>query len=173
MAMFIRDIFCCKVVFFSIRHSCAGMDPVIRHSCAGRNPVVRHSCAGRNPVARHSCAGRNPVVRHSCAGRNPGKIMYREKQPYVYILASYRNGTLYTGVTSHLIQRIWQHKDSRVKGFTQKYNIYDLVYYEQHESMEFAILREKQIKKWKRAWKIRLIEGVNPDWEDLYDSIIG
>ena len=93
------------------------------------------------------------------------------KQPYVYILASKKNGTLYIGVTSNLIQRIWQHKNNEVEGFTKKYNVHTLVYYEQHETMESAITREKQMKKWKRDWKIQLIEKDNPQWEDLWLKI--
>ena len=93
------------------------------------------------------------------------------KQPYVYILASKRNGTLYIGVTSNLIQRIWQHKNNQVQGFTKKYNVHSLVYFEQHEIMETAIIREKQLKKWNRDWKIKLIEKNNPNWEDLWLSI--
>jgi putative endonuclease len=94
------------------------------------------------------------------------------KQPSVYILASKRNGTLYTGVTSDLVQRIWQHKNNVVKGFTEKYGVHTLVYFELHEDMESAIVREKRIKKWNRAWKLRLIEEKNPAWNDLYPSII-
>jgi putative endonuclease len=94
------------------------------------------------------------------------------KQPAVYILASQRNGTLYIGVTSDLVQRVWQHKDDVVEGFTKKYAVHSLVYYELHDDMENAILREKRIKKWNRAWKLRLIEEKNPDWNDLYASII-
>ncbi len=93
------------------------------------------------------------------------------KQPYVYILASKRNGTLYTGVTSNLIQRIWQHKNNQVEGFTKKYHVHILVFYEQHEMMNAAITREKQIKKWKRDWKIKLIEKDNPQWLDLWPKI--
>jgi len=85
-----------------------------------------------------------------------------ERQFYVYILASKRNGTLYTGVTSDLIQRIWQHKHDMVEGFTQKYGVKKLVYYEVHDNAESAITREKQIKKWRRKWKLRLIEEKNP-----------
>jgi putative endonuclease len=92
------------------------------------------------------------------------------KQFYVYILASKRNGTLYTGVTSNLIQRVWQHKHEVVKGFTNKYNVKILVYFEGHPNAESAIIREKQIKKWRRAWKLKLIEKKNPDWKDLYDT---
>jgi len=93
------------------------------------------------------------------------------KQPCVYILASKRNGTLYIGVTSNLVQRIWQHKQGLVEGFTNKYGVHTLVYYEQHETMQSAILREKQMKKWNREWKINLIEKMNPGWQDLWDSI--
>jgi putative endonuclease len=94
------------------------------------------------------------------------------KQPAVYILASQRNGTLYIGVTSDLVQRVWQHKNDVVEGFTQKYGVHLLVYYELHDDMENAILREKRLKKWNRAWKLRLIEEKNPEWNDLYPSII-
>jgi len=93
------------------------------------------------------------------------------KQPAVYILASKRNGTLYIGVTSDLIQRIWQHKHDVVEGFTKEYGVHTLVYYELHCEMTHAIAREKRLKKWNRAWKIRLIEEKNPEWEDLYESI--
>ncbi len=95
-----------------------------------------------------------------------------EKQPCVYILASDRNGTLYIGVTSNLIKRIWQHKNLSIKGFTNQYKVYRLVWYEPHERMESAILREKQLKKWNRDWKLRLIEKVNPEWMDLYKKFI-
>ena len=94
------------------------------------------------------------------------------KQPAVYILASQRNGTLYIGVTSDLIQRVWQHKNDVVEGFTKKYGVHMLVYYELHDDMENAIIREKRLKKWNRAWKLRLIEQMNPDWDDLYESIL-
>ncbi|MDR0672942.1 MAG: GIY-YIG nuclease family protein [Zoogloeaceae bacterium] len=89
-----------------------------------------------------------------------------EKQPAVYILASQRNGTLYVGVTSNLVKRIWEHRNNVTDGFSRKYGVHLLVYYEQHASMEGAIMREKQIKKWNRAWKIRLIEEKNPQWRD-------
>ena len=93
------------------------------------------------------------------------------KIPCVYILASKPNGTLYIGVTSDLIQRIWQHKSNMVKGFTKRYGVHRLVWYEVHESMESAIQREKAIKKWNRVWKIELIEKNNPTWGDLYNDI--
>ncbi len=93
------------------------------------------------------------------------------KQPAVYILASQRNGTLYIGVTSDLIKRIWEHKQDLVEGFTQKYKVHQLVYFEQHQDMLAAIAREKQLKKWNRAWKLALIEKTNPDWRDLWPDI--
>ncbi len=94
------------------------------------------------------------------------------KQPCVYILASKKNGTLYIGVTSNLVKRIWQHKNKQVKGFSEKHGVNDLVYYEQHEEMYSAITREKQMKKWNRQWKINLIEKNNPDWGDLWSEIL-
>lgn len=93
------------------------------------------------------------------------------KQAAVYILASGYNGTLYIGVTSNLIKRIWQHKNNQVEGFTQKYSVHNLVYYELHENMEGAITREKQLKKWERRWKINLIEEKNLHWVDLWKQI--
>ena len=95
-----------------------------------------------------------------------------DRQPAVYILASKRNGTLYAGVTSNLLKRVWEHKNDMVKGFTRKYQVHLLVWYELHETMESAILREKRIKEWNREWKVKLIENSNPDWEDLYYSIV-
>ncbi|MCE2969501.1 MAG: GIY-YIG nuclease family protein [Burkholderiales bacterium] len=93
--------------------------------------------------------------------------MNDEKRFAVYILASGRNGTLYVGVTSGLAKRVWQHKEGFVEGFTRKYDIKQLVWYELHPSAESAIAREKRIKEWKRAWKLRLIEESNPYWNDL------
>ena len=93
-------------------------------------------------------------------------------KPAVYILANKRNGTLYVGVTSDLTKRMWEHKNNLVEGFTKKYHVHQLVWYELHESMESAIMREKRLKEWKRAWKLELIEGKNPDWEDLYNTIV-
>lgn len=93
-------------------------------------------------------------------------------QSYVYILASKRNGTLYIGATSDLIKRIWEHKSDLVQGFTKQYQVHDLVWYETSENMESAIVREKQLKEWKRQWKIELIEKLNPYWNDLYQTII-
>ena len=95
-----------------------------------------------------------------------------ERQPCVYILASQRNGTLYAGVTSDLIKRIWQHKNDVADGFTRKHRIHTLVWFEQHLTMESAIRRKKAIKEWNRAWKLRLIEETNFEWRDLYPEII-
>ena len=94
------------------------------------------------------------------------------KQPCVYILASKRNGTLYAGVTSDLVKRIWEHKNNVVEGFTKKYGVHTLVWYEVHETMESAIGREKAIKNWKRDWKVKVIEEMNPQWRDLYADLI-
>jgi len=94
------------------------------------------------------------------------------KQPVVYLLASGRNGTLYIGVTSDLIKRVWEHKNGITGGFTKKYNVHNLVYYEIFDDMRSAITREKQMKKWRRAWKIELIEKSNPAWKDLWSEII-
>lgn len=94
------------------------------------------------------------------------------KQPALYILASKRNGTLYTGVTSNLVNRVWHHKNDKIEGFTRDYQVHMLVYFEVHGDMEAAICREKQIKKWNRKWKLNLIERFNPQWQDLWTEII-
>ncbi|MBW7849468.1 MAG: GIY-YIG nuclease family protein [Rhodospirillales bacterium] len=93
------------------------------------------------------------------------------KQPCVYILASGRHGTLYIGVTSDLIRRVWEHKTAPVDGFTKRYGVNRLVFFEWHETMPDAISREKRMKKWRRDWKVALIERDNPDWHDLYDGL--
>jgi putative endonuclease len=93
-------------------------------------------------------------------------------QPCVYILASTRNGTLYIGVTSDLVKRVWEHKNDVIEGFTKRYAVHTLVWYEVHATMESAIKREKAIKAWKRAWKLELIERENPEWVDLYEKLI-
>jgi len=93
-------------------------------------------------------------------------------QYYVYILASNKNGTLYICVTSNLVKRIYEHKNELAEGFTKQYSVHNLVYFEITESVESAIAREKQLKKWNRAWKIRLIEKTNPEWRDLYMELI-
>ena len=95
------------------------------------------------------------------------------KQPCVYILASKRNGTIYIGVTSNLFIRVGNHKRDLIEGFTKRYGVHRLVYYETHQTMAAANKREKQLKKWTRAWKLRLIESMNPEWEDLFDEFWG
>ena len=95
-----------------------------------------------------------------------------QRQPCVYLLASKQNGTLYVGVTSDLVKRIWEHKSDLVEGFTRKHRIHTLVWYEAHETMESAIRREKVIKKWNRHWKLKMIEAENPHWRDLYDELL-
>lgn len=95
----------------------------------------------------------------------------QDKQYFVYILATYKRGTLYTGIASDLIGRTWQHKNNVVAGFTKKYQVHKLVYYEIFEDPTEAIRREKQLKKWNRQWKIELIEKYNPDWKDLFDEL--
>ena len=96
----------------------------------------------------------------------------RERSPCVYILASKRNGTLYIGVTSDLVKRVWEHKNDLVEGITKEYGVHQLVYFESHEDMATAIQREKQLKKWNRDWKVQLIEKGNPQWGDLFDSLV-
>ncbi len=94
-----------------------------------------------------------------------------EKRGHVYIMASKRNGTLYIGVTSDLPGRVWQHKEGTLEGFAKRYGCKMLVWHEAYETIELAIRREKQMKEWQRAWKLRLIEEANPDWNDLFESI--
>ena len=91
---------------------------------------------------------------------------------YVYILASKRNGTLYIGVTNDLVRRVYEHKNNFAEAFTKKYQVHDLVYFEQADDVGAAIAREKQLKKWNRAWKLELIEKSNGDWQDLYPKIV-
>ncbi len=100
------------------------------------------------------------------------KRILLEKTFHVYILASRRNGTLYVGVTSDLIKRVWQHKSGEIDGFTKKYSVKNLVYYEEYSDAKNAIQREKRLKEWRRIWKISLIEKFNPNWDDLYGEII-
>ncbi len=92
---------------------------------------------------------------------------------YVYILASEKNGTLYVGVTSDLVKRIYEHKEKKMEGFSKQYGVDLLVYYEQTQDIQSALKREKQLKKWNRRWKLNLIEKANPDWHDLYEFING
>jgi putative endonuclease len=99
-------------------------------------------------------------------------MMTEIKQPSVYILASKKNGTLYIGVTSNLVKRVWEHKNDLVAGFTKRYKVHNLVWYELHDNMDTAIEREKNMKEWERAWKIKLIEKDSENWNDLFDSIL-
>ena len=94
------------------------------------------------------------------------------KSYYVYILASQRNGTLYIGITNDLIKRVYEHRNNLVDGFTKKYKVHSLVYYEQCGDIESAIIREKRLKKWNRKWKLELIEKENPQWRDLYEDLL-
>jgi len=94
------------------------------------------------------------------------------RQYYIYILASKRNGTLYIGVTNNLLKRVYEHKNDLLSGFTRRYNVHNLVYYEVYSDIFDAIVREKQMKKWKRQWKIELIEKSNPQWRDLYSDVV-
>jgi len=96
-----------------------------------------------------------------------------DRQSYVYILASGLNGTLYVGVTSDLVRRVWEHREGLVDGFTKRYGVKQLVWYEIHGDIMEAIRREKQIKMWERAWKVELIQKSNPRWRDLYADIVG
>ena len=95
-----------------------------------------------------------------------------KRRPCVYILSSRRNGTLYIGVTSDLVKRVWEHRNHAVEGFTRKYDVGMLVWYELHQNMESAIRREKAIKNWRRAWKLKAIEKMNPQWRDLYPELL-
>jgi putative endonuclease len=96
-----------------------------------------------------------------------------ERFYYVYLLASRPYGTLYVGVTNDLIRRVWEHRNGAVEGFTREHAVHDLVWHEAHAEIVQAITREKQIKKWRRAWKVNLIQAKNPRWEDLYPSLLG
>jgi putative endonuclease len=111
------------------------------------------------------------------AGRSPEVTVPRHasavKQACVYILASQRNGTLYVGVTSDIVRRVWQHKVGEIDGFTKRYGVHRLVFVEFHETMVDAIAREKRLKHWNREWKLALIERDNPTWRDLYDEHVG
>jgi putative endonuclease len=99
-------------------------------------------------------------------------MVVMKKQPAVYILASKKNGTLYIGVTANLVKRVWEHKNNLIAGFTRRYGVHQLVWYELHETLESAITREKRLKNWKRKWKIDLIKSSNPNWQDLYKMIL-
>ena len=114
---------------------------------------------------------RNPVMLNLFQHPSPRMLARVEKQPCVYILASKPHGTLYVGVTSQLLARLWSHRSGEVKGFTSRYRVYQLVRFEMFEDMPTAIAREKQLKRWHRQWKINLIEGQNPDWHDLAPAL--
>jgi putative endonuclease len=119
-----------------------------------------------------------PLERICIPVRRPGErrdpvpsVSSARKQPCVYILASARNGTLYIGATSNLVQRVWQHKNSCVDGFTKQHRVHKLAWFEMHATMETATTREKALKQWTRSWKLELIEKSNPYWRDLYDDL--
>jgi putative endonuclease len=121
-------------------------------------------------------AGTHNTLQKTFAPSHPGRLSKgddraMDTQSYVYILSSQRYGTLYIGVTSDLVQRIWQHRQEFVGGFTKQYGVKTLVWYEVHPDIISAITREKQLKKWERKWKIRLTSGANPTWRDLYGDI--
>lgn len=94
------------------------------------------------------------------------------KRYFVYIMASQRNGTLYIGVTNDIARRVYEHRSDMIEGFTKKYSVHRLVYFEESNDVNVAITREKQLKKWKRSWKLRLIEKMNPEWKDLYEKLL-
>src|SRR5262249_6858599 len=115
------------------------------------------------------CAAFAGIIREIESSSKPREaLMSAEKCYWVYILASRIGGTLYIGVTNNLIRRVYEHRVDLVEGFTKQYGVHRLVYFEQYDSIEQAILREKRLKKWNRAWKIQLIEENNPNWDDLY-----
>jgi putative endonuclease len=115
----------------------------------------------------------NPLLSWPAKAGHPGDAIAMSKTYFVYILASAKNGTLYIGVTNNLTRRVWEHRDGMVPGFTKKYGVKALVYFEEFGDVGLAINRETRLKKWKRRWKIELIEKSNPDWCDLYHKVIG
>jgi putative endonuclease len=128
-----------------------------------------HDAHGDDDCKKHSHDKHDNPTRRAEAIVWLGAGAMREEQSYfVYILASKRNGTLYTGITSRLLRRIWEHRNDVHDGFTKKYRVHILVCYEQYSEVSAAIAREKQLKGWNRAWKLKLIEKMNPEWEDLY-----
>ncbi len=124
------------------------------------------------------CSGKtcclSPVRCHPRVDGDPGRNFtpVAMKKYWVYFLCSKKNGTLYVGITSNLVRRVHEHKEKVIEGFTHKYSVTCIVYAEEYGNIHEAIAREKRIKKWNRAWKIRLIEGSNPDWNDLYQHVI-
>ena len=131
-----------------------------------RHPVHRYGAGTQGYGAAIFECARSRTNRMSYAPANPETI------PCVYILASRKNGTLYIGVTSGLARRVWQHKNGLLKGFTKRYAVHRLVWFETHPTMQGAIESEKQMKEWQRSWKIRLIEEMSRDWVDLYEQIL-
>ena len=115
----------------------------------------------RNDKAKARNDTRGPTLRHN-----------QPMDYFVYIMASQKNGTLYVGVTNNLVRRVYEHKNNLVEGFTKQYDVHTLVWFESTPSIEAAIAREKQLKNWKREWKLALLEKANPDWLDLYDSLL-
>jgi putative endonuclease len=111
------------------------------------------------------------VINRVAPAKAGAQVQMAETRAYVYLLASKEYGTLYIGVTSNLVKRVLEHREHVVPGFTQEHDVTRLVWYECHESMEAAITREKQIKEWRRDWKINLIQAMNPEWRDLYDEV--
>jgi len=149
-----------------------GLDTHLR-GCDNRGSFPRRRESRELDTRLHEC---DIAKGHFCAGGTCGSNITnaskRMGQYYVYILASQRNGTLYIGMTNDLIRRVWEHKQDLVEGFTKKYGVHRLVWYEPADEPLAAITREKQLKKWNRAWKLRLIEEMNPDWRDLYEDIV-
>ncbi|NUO74501.1 MAG: GIY-YIG nuclease family protein [Lysobacter sp.] len=121
------------------------------------------------PCAPHGRHAALSIVIPANAGIQSAAVV--PKAPAVYLLASAKRGTLYIGVTSNLVQRVWQHRSHATDGFSERYGVSRLVWFETHETMESAIVREKQLKKWRRDWKLELIEGGNPEWRDLWEDI--
>jgi putative endonuclease len=141
---------------------------------AGIQPSRRHAPADSTAVRRRSLPTSSiRLIAWQPAGAQAMVMRTSERQFHVYILSSSRHGTLYTGVTSNLVKRIYEHRHDVVTGFTQRYGVRRLVWFEPHACAQSAIAREKQIKHWNRAWKIALIARDNPRWRDRYDEIVG
>ena len=138
-------------------------------------PLEPRSFKGKEPVRGVRTSGFRLKTGMTGSGEceRVGLLVSKQRRrPCVYLLASGRNGTLYVGVTSDLIRRVWQHKSALVEGFTKQYGVKQLVWFEAHDTMESAIGREKSIKAWKRGWKLALIENLNPEWRDLYEDLV-
>ena len=130
-----------------------------------------------NPARRAISNAKHHFCCHPRVGGGPGIFMYCSgadmpaKSYWIYMLASQKNGTLYIGVTSDLIRRVYEHRNHLLEGFTKEYDVSRLVYYEEYDDIGLALTREKQLKKWNRAWKLKLIESNNPSWKDLYEDL--